>query len=178
MLKRITTTFMAIILCLIVTIPVSANSQQYDQTLPIYPNMQAAFDAMGDLELSAEGTMIDQNSRIKSASTLGCFVVRNGRTEDCEVYLKWAGDTIYSSWRFTKGTVDNGSLIGAKKFATLSQTVRDVVGATVGTVRIANIKIPTSEEYARVNLTNLQGYRMIYGDWLSALIVGKAAKIN
>lgn len=75
MFKRITATFMAIFICSAVTTPVSANTIFYNKTLPVYPNMQAALDALGPLEPSAEDTITNPNLKTRSVSTLKCKLI-------------------------------------------------------------------------------------------------------
>lgn len=43
---------------------------------------------------------------------------------------------------------------------------------------IANINISINKTHARVNLIGLQGYRIIYGNWLFAALVGKQRGTN
>lgn len=75
MFKRITATFMAIFTCSVVTMPVSANTIFYNKTLPVYPNMQVALDALGSSGPSAEDTITNPNLKTRSISTLKCKLI-------------------------------------------------------------------------------------------------------
>ncbi|NMW85257.1 hypothetical protein HKO22_05835 [Peptoniphilus sp. AGMB00490] len=92
--------------------------------------------------------------------------------------MYWGGTGTYSNWKFSSITVDNGQALNYKKFATIgSGSVRVDPAKKIGSVKIADVKIPYNQKEARVIIEDLKGYNLKSG-WQSAYMTPVLAKIN
>lgn len=178
MLKKISNFCMIVILSLMMIVPA------YAQTVtPVDGNnsLTASFPIFTSAEGTIGNSKNDPNTgnSITEDSILTTSIIRDGNTEDCEIYLNWSGTDLYNAWKFTSCTVDNaGILIFHKEYGEIDGTTKYVTAASKGTVKLGEVKIPTDVTRARVNISGLQGYNMNSGSWLSALIIGKLGNIN
>ena len=85
---------------------------------------------------------------------------------------------LYNAWKFTKVVVDNGSALVAKEYGNIAGQTINVPAASIGSVLIGTVDIPTDKTQARVKFSGLKGYNLGSGSWLSAVIVGKLGEIN
>lgn len=161
MFKRICSLFFVILLSVVIVTPGFA-AESNAVSIPIYT--------------SADGAI--GNTSTRGDSILAIFIIRDGTTENCEVYLSWSGTDLYNAWKFTSCTIDNGNLLFNKVYGTISGTTKYVSGAAVGTVKLGDVNIPSDVTKARALISGLQGYNMNSASWLSAAIVGKLGNIN
>lgn len=174
MFKRISSLMMVMVLSLMVILPVSAqenlsiNTQQ-TITIPILS--------------SADGTIKtpikpDSENRLQSGNVIELTAIRDGNTENCEVYLYWAGTGQYSGWKFTSLKVDNGSSLYPKVYLDLGAKVHYCPAATTGSLKIAYVKIPKDQTQAKITIKGLMGYNNLTSSWISAYVIPMIGDIN
>lgn len=125
----------------------------------------------------------NSNSRAtKGATTLSAAVIRNGTTDDCELYMNWTGDELYSAFRFKEMKVKSTSVLFAKTYGTFgngsSYTYKYVVAAAVGSVKIGDVEIDSDVEKVKVTCKDMQGYNLTSASWLSAVELTGTVTIN
>jgi hypothetical protein len=117
-----------------------------------------------------------------AASELTASVIRDGTSEDCEVYLMWSGSDIYNAWRYKQIILKHVSYFNSTVYATIGDGItyntRSAVGAAIGSVKLADAKIDSDVESVKVSIKDLQGYRPSYSAWLSALEWSGNVRIN
>lgn len=178
MLKRVSTFLLATIVVFAVSISAFAdtdnvsNRQRQGETFVLPIN---------SVEISENswvkiGEISDNKTREKSV--LYATIHRNATSEECQIYLHWSGSDLYNAWKFTKVVVDNGSALVAKEYGNIAGQTINVPDASIGSVLIGTVDIPTDKTQARVKFSGLKGYNLGSGSWLSAAIVGKLGEIN
>lgn len=162
--------FLVVIIALPVCAQIEPSQNEEDFIVPIS-------DSFNESEFVKIGEISD-DVEYRSISILYAKVIRNGTTRECEVYLYWGGTGTYSNWKFSSITVDNGQALNYKKFATIgSRSVRVDPAKKIGSVKIADVKIPYNQKEARVIIEDLKGYNLKSG-WQSAYMTPVLAKIN
>jgi len=119
---------------------------------------------------------------VRGATNLSAAVIRNGTTDDCELYMNWTGDELYSGFRFKEMKVKSTSILFAETYGTFgdgsSYTYRYVVAAAVGSVKIGDVQIDSDVEKVKVTCKDMQGYNLTSASWLSAVELTGTVTIN
>lgn len=126
---------------------------------------------------------VENNSRAaRGATVISAAVIRNGTSDDCELYLNWTGDELYSGFRFKEMKVKSTSLLFGTTYGTFgngsSYTYRYVVAAAIGSVKVGDVTIDSDVEKVKVTCKDMQGYNMISASWLSAMELTGTVTIN
>lgn len=142
------------------------------------------FDNTNEYEqyLTALEETVSKNRATNGATVLSAAVVRNGTTDECELYMNWTGDELYSAFRFKEMEVKSTSILFAKTYGTFgngtSYTYKYVVAAAVGSVKIGDVEIDSDVEKVKVTCEDMQGYNLTSASWLSAVELTGTVTIN
>lgn len=157
-------------------IPVSASTEildrndVFEETL-IIPIENYSNEENFEVEL---GSISDSNNNNKfsisryGATELKASVSRSGKTNKCEVYLHWRGVDLYNAWKFSRIDVDNGSFMHYKNFGPIYGKTISTKGSNIGSVKLGDVSIPYSQKNVILRFSNIMGYNMTKGSWLSA----------
>lgn len=166
---------MIFILVISIFIPVSASTEILEKNdafeeIIIIPIENYSNDENFEVEL---GSISDSNNnelyRSKVGATkLSASVYRSGKTNECEIYLRWRGVDLYNAWRFSRIDVENGSFMHYKNFGPVSGMTIHTKGSNIGFEKIGDVNIPYSQKSVILRFSNLMGYNMTKGYWLSA----------
>lgn len=156
-------------------IPVSASTEILDRNdifeeIVIIPIENYSNNKNFEVEL---GSISDSNNhdlyRSKIGATkLSASVYRSGKTNECEVYLRWRGVDLYNAWRFSRIDVENGSFMNYKNFGPISGMTISTKGSNIGFEKLGDVNIPYSQKSVILRFSNLMGFNMTKGYWLSA----------
>lgn len=171
--KRILSLILACVLCIAVAIPTFASTNVEDQLSNADNEITAI---VVDSEEELQRVIEEQQQISPRAAFVGCFLARNGNTKDCEVYLKWSGGSRYDGWRFKKLTITNFSVTKPVTYGTIkppagtTYKTYNVNSASTGTVKLGDVKVPTSVDEVKCKFDSLQGSLSANNDWLSVAI--------
>ena len=125
---------------------------------------------------------LEKEAISKGATIISASVIRSGTSNSCELYLNWAGDEMYSAFRYKTITVKSTSLLFPETYATFGNgstyTTKNVTAAIAGSVKIGNLTIDSGVTKVKVNSSGLQGYNMKSASWLSAVEFTGTVTIN
>lgn len=142
------------------------------------------FDNSNEYEqyLAALEKGVSSHRASKGKTVLSAAVIRNGTSDDCELYMNWTGDELYSGFRFKEMEVKSTSILFAKTYGTFgngsSYTYKYVVAAAVGSVKIGDVEIDSDVEKVKVTCKDMQGYNLTSASWLSAVELTGTVTIN
>lgn len=142
------------------------------------------FDSTNEYEqyLVALEETVSNSRATRGATVLSAAVIRNGTSDDCELYMNWTGDELYSAFRFKEMEVKSTSILFAETYGTFgngsSYTYRYVVAAAIGSVKIGDVEIDSDVEKVKVTCEDMQGYNLTSASWLSAVELTGTVTIN
>ena len=142
------------------------------------------FDSTNEYEqyLTALEESVSNSRAINGGTNITAAVIRNGTTDDCELYMNWTGDELYSAFRFKEMEVKSTSFLFGKSYGKFgdgsSYTYRYVVAAAVGSVKIGDVEIDSDVEKVKVTCKDMQGYNLTSASWLSAVELTGTVTIN
>lgn len=183
-MRRLFSALFAFVLCLSVSAPAFATELEPTNTdvaldIPViyFENATDYQQYFNNLkEVSA--TNISQ----RGATVISASVIRSGTSDDCELYLNWTGDDLYSAFRYKKMTVKSTSILFAETYGTFgngsSYETEYVTAAAIGSTKIGDVTIDSDVEKVKVSSSGLQGYKMSSASWLSALEFTGTVTIN
>lgn len=186
-MKKILCIFLAIVMLFAMTVTASATEISEDTAAKIneLEIPVVYFSSLSEYEqyLTTIGEDVNKNgSGLKGATVISAAVIRNGTTDECELYLNWTGDELYSGFRFKKMEVKSTSILFGTTYGTFgngsSYTYRYVVAATIGSVKVGDVTIDSDVERVKVTCKDLQGYNLITASWLSAVELTGTVTIN
>ena len=101
-----------------------------------------------------------------------CMVRKNGASDaTCQLYVNWAGDVYISAIRFEELTVESTSILFHTIYGTFGSSTGYkayyVPAATVGSVLIGELEIPTDVEQVRVGVDDMQAHLLTDDEWIS-----------
>lgn len=178
--KRMLSVLLVCVLCVAIIVPASANNDISCESI----NDVAVKVFEVDSEEEIDQLFAEQQEIEPRTAFVGCYLVRNGTTKDCEVFLKWSGDARYNGWRFKKLTITNFSVTNKVTYGTISapagKTYRTytVPSSDSSNVELGSIKVPTDIEEVKCKFDSLQGSTSASTDWLSVGWFTEKAGIN
>ena len=137
----------------------------------------AAFDSR-----TAENSTVEILNQLKSDvsthangnAVISAAVVRSGSSEDCELYIEWDGNAVYSSFRYKQITVKTTSMLGDEKpYATFGTgrhfVTRPATAGMTGSVKIGDFKLSSDINKVIVKSSSLQAYNLTKATWQSSI---------
>ncbi|MGF0096681.1 hypothetical protein ACQRC6_09590 [Peptoniphilus sp. SGI.035] len=176
MKKKIFNFFIIFILVFSIFTPVSANTETLEKNknskeIIIIPIENYQDKESFEIEIGNISNYNNNNelSRSRYGKTiLKASVSRSGKTDNCEVYLHWNGPDRYNAWSFSRIDVENGSFLHYKNFGPIYGKTIETDGSTMGSVKLGAVSIPYTQKNVILRFSNLKGYNMNRGYWLSA----------
>lgn len=118
----------------------------------------------------------------RGPTVISASVIRDGTSDDCELYLNWTGDEFYNGFRYKKITVKSTSALFPTTYETFGDgsayTTLNVTASTVGSTKVGDLTIDSDVTKVKVKSTGLQGYNLKAGSWLSATEFSGTVTIN
>ncbi len=109
-------------------------------------------------------------------------VIRSGNTERCEVYLTWSGTDLYNSFRFKSLTIKSPSFLFPHDYGVfgndISYSKYNFPAASVGSVYVGVVSIPTDVDQVRSEANDFQGFNINTDSWISAEEFSDLVTIN
>lgn len=146
---------------------------------------KSSANTLGSFEIEASISTAD---RITTSSVdlltgeVSVSLIRDGDSEDVQVYMNWVGDFSISGFRFKKLTAKSTSALFPKTYGTVgngsSYKTYNVVASPVAYRYITTITIPTDVEKAKITVSSLQVYELVNSSWISGLLASKNITIN
>lgn len=128
-------------------------------------------------QIHEENQSKNTSQRAITGTIVTAYVNRIGTGNTCQIYLRWDGNLLINTWRFTELTVRSKSIISNTLYARFSPFYKTVPAAANGTVFLGTFSVPTSQNRVRVAASGLQAYTLSNG-WLSAIMNNGEATIN
>ena len=168
-MKKFLTFLLTCVLFITSSMPVFAmtNDKVSTETQVEIPVLQ--FDSKEDFEQYCYTLSKEKSTR--GATVIYASVIRDGTSEDCELYLLWEGDEM-----------NNAYLLSSKVYKTFGDgtnyTTKNTTAASVGSVKIGDFKLDSDIEKVKVTSKGLQGYNMKSLSWLSGVEFSGTVTIN
>lgn len=185
-MKKVLSIFLAIVMLFAMTmtafaaeVPEEVATKTIELEIPVvYFNSTSEYE-----QYLTTLSKVENNSRAaRGATVISAAVIRNGTTNDCELYLNWTGDESYSGFRFKEMKVKSTSFLFGTTYGTFGNgsdyTYIYVVAAAIGSVKIGDVTIDSDVEKVNVTCKDLQGYNLISASWLSAMELTGTVTIN
>ena len=179
-MKKFLTFLLTCVLFITSSMPVFAmtNDKVSTETQVEIPVLQ--FDSKEDFEQYCYTLSKEKSTR--GATVIYASVIRDGTSEDCELYLLWEGDEMYNAFRYKKIQVKSANLLSSKVYKTfgdgINYTTKNTTAASVGSVKIGDFKLDSDIEKVKVTSKGLQGYNMKSLSWLSGVEFSGTVTIN
>lgn len=179
-MKKFLTFLLTFVLFITSSMPVFAMTNDNAPTETQIEISVLQFDSKEDFEQYYYTLSKEKSTR--GATVIYASVIRDGTSEDCELYLLWEGDEMYNAFRYKKIQVKSANLLSSKVYKTFGNgtnyTTKNTTAASVGSVKIGDFKLNSDIEKVKVTSKGLQGYNMKSSSWLSVVEFSGTVTIN
>ncbi len=132
------------------------------------------FDSAEAYERHLNQLKSDVSTHANGNAVISAAVVRSGSSEDCELYIEWDGNAVYSSFRYKQITVKTTSMLGDEKpYATFGTgrhfVTRPATAGMTGSVKIGDFKLSSDINKVIVKSSSLQAYNLTKATWQSSI---------
>ena len=130
-------------------------------------------------ELAQEMENQEKEPRI---AKLYAGVIRDGSSEDCELYLYWMGTSRYDGWRFKEVVLSNGSSVNYKEYDSIGDgseyNTYEVDSSSFSEVKLGDVTIPESVSRVKIEFDSLEGSLSANRDGIPAITTANWATIS
>ena len=192
--KIITSMLISMVLLMSLCIPTMANETGKVISVPIITidknTDQKTIDKIID-QKAIDKMKADKNTDQKAdgpVNTLGtsvgsAWVIRDGNTTDCEVYITWMGTLNIQGSRFKLLKIQSENYIGRITFGQFGDGSSYYYafppsGSYIGNAYVGDVNIPTSETEIYLTCSDLQFYTSQSASWLSSASINGYININ
>ncbi|MHB8073185.1 hypothetical protein [Desulfosporosinus fructosivorans] len=190
--KIITSMLISMVLLMSLCIPAMANETGKVISVPIITidknTDQKTIDKIIDqkaIDRMKADEKTDLMADVKPLGTTlgGAWVIRDGNTSDCEVYLNWAGTLNIQGSRFKLLKIQSENYIGRITFGKFGDGSSYYYafpssGSYIGNAYVGDVEIPTSETEIYLTCSDLQFYTSQSASWLSSASINGYVEIN
>lgn len=164
--KLLTSIILSIVLLMSICIPAMANNAVNTNHLAKATSTQNTNQQAGKFIINnASNKNSKDNITPNDVGAMSYFVIRNGNTTDCQVYINWTASAPVDAWRLKQLTVDNGSLLWPTVYGTIGNgsTYTDFfpnIASTTGSLYLGDVLVPTDVSEVRITVSDLQVYTL------------------
>lgn len=173
-MKKFLSSLMAIVLAISTALAASAafDSRTAENSTVEIPTLY--FDSAEAYERHLNQLKSDVSTHANGNAVISAAVVRSGSSEDCELYIEWDGNAVYSSFRYKQITVKTTSMFGDEKpYATFGTgrhfVTRPATAGMTGSVKIGDFKLSSDINKVIVKSSGLQAYNLTKATWQSSI---------
>jgi Skp family chaperone for outer membrane proteins len=173
-MKKFLSALMAIVLAISTALAASAafDSRTAENSTVEIPTLY--FDSAEAYERHLNQLKSDVSTHANGNAVISAAVVRSGSSEDCELYIEWDGNAVYSSFRYKQITVKTTSMLGDEKpYATFGTgrhfVTRPATAGMTGSVKIGDFKLSSDINKVIVKSSSLQAYNLTKATWQSSI---------
>ena len=173
-MKKFLSALMAIVLAISTALAASAafDSRTAENSTVEIPTLY--FDSAEAYERHLNQLKSDVSTHANGNAVISAAVVRSGSSEDCELYIEWDGNAVYSSFRYKQITVKTTSMLGDEKpYATFGTgrhfVTRPATAGMTGSVKIGDFILSSDINKVIVKSSSLQAYNLTKATWQSSI---------
>lgn len=108
------------------------------------------------------------NSATRSYTQAGYYLIRDGNTTTCELYIYWRGDAMFSAWTFDKISIADRNSEYVYSYIISSWVPCEM--STSGSVYVSDVWVPLDVSKVRVKADGLKAYNPNTGKYSQTLL--------